>query len=466
MDRKENVANNTSLTSSTKKEKRVNTNESKRGRNVSKGIIETEPVIGTRDFPPPEMRLRNWLFGHFREVARLFAFQEYDAPILEPVELYRRKAGDAAEDITKQMYTFVDKDDYEVTLRPEMTPSLARLIIKQGGKMLLPIRWFSIPQCWRFENTTRGRKREHYQWNMDIVGVSTVTAEAEILAAIVTFFERVGLTSKDVVIKVNSRKVLQSVLEPLGVTKELFAPVCIIVDKLDKLSKEEVERELTNLKLEKSVIDKINQTLTLKDLEALEKILGPEAEAVKELRELFKLAKGYGYEDWLQFDASIVRGLAYYTGIVFEGKARPPIELRAICGGGRYDKLLSLYGGKDVPAVGFGFGDCVIMELLNEKNLCPHLEPSIDDVVVPFDETMREFACAVAAKLRKKGHAVDVQLIPKKKLAWCYEYADRVGAQRVVLIAPDEWSKGLVRVKFLRETDESKKQVDIPLSDL
>jgi histidyl-tRNA synthetase len=448
-----------------KKDKGENTNESKRGRNAKKGVIETEPVIGTRDFLPADMRMRNMLFDKFREAARRFAFQEYDAPILELEELYKRKAG---EEITQQMYNFEDKDKYLVTLRPEMTPTLARLILKTGRNLLLPIRWFSIPQCWRYENTTRGRKREHYQWNMDIVGVKEVTAEVELLAAITTLFKSLGLTSKDVGIKINSRKVLQNVLEPLGVTKEKFAPVCVIVDKLDKLEAEAVQKMLAELGLSEDVIAKINTTLTIKDLGQLEEVLGKDSPVMVEFRDLWTYAKAYGFDDWLQFDASVVRGLAYYTGIVFEAFAKPPVQLRAICGGGRYDGLLTLYGSKtEIPAAGFGFGDCVIVELLKEKGLYNDIPPEIDDIVIAYDETMRVNAYQVANKLRDQGRAVEVQLIPGKKIPWCFNYADRIGAKRAVLIAPDEWGKGLVRVKELRtaKAEEDKGQ-DVPLDQL
>uniref|UniRef100_A0A6B2L4E8 histidine--tRNA ligase n=1 Tax=Arcella intermedia TaxID=1963864 RepID=A0A6B2L4E8_9EUKA len=408
------------------------------------------------------MRLRNWLFGHFREVARLFAFQEFDAPILESEELYKRKAG---EEITAQMYNFRSKDGTDVTLRPEMTPTLARLILKAGKKMLLPIKWFSIPQCWRYETTTRGRMREHYQWNMDIVGVYAVTAEAELLAAIVESFKRMGLTAADVVIKINSRQVLQDVLSPLGIGPDKFAPVCVIVDKLDKLAPEEVEKQLTELGLDASVINTIQSTLSIKTLEGLNEII-PNSTVLQEFKTLWKIAKDYDFEDWLTFDASIVRGLAYYTGIVFECRDRAG-QLRAIAGGGRYNRLLTTYGSKEeVPACGFGFGDCVIVELLKEKNLLPALEPEIDDLVIAFNEELRGPACQIANKLRAQKRRVDVQLIPNKKIAWAYNYADRVGASRAVFVAPDEWAKGLVRIKNLRATDTELKELNIPLADL
>jgi len=430
-----------------------NTNTSKMGRNKKKGIIETEPVVGTRDFFPQDMRLRNWLFGHFREVARSFAFQEYDAPVLEFAELYQRKSG---EEITQQMYHFTDKDDYHLSLRPEMTPSLARMVLKMGRRMLMPIRWFSIPQCWRHEDIKRGRKREHYQWNMDIWGVSSITAEIELLAAMVALFKRVGLTSKDVGIKVNSRQVLHDVLKPLGITDENFAPVCVIVDKLEKLPMEEVNKQFQSLNLSDKIIDAITKTLSVKSLADLKDLL-PGAPVIEQMQQLWTLAAAYEIEDWLVFDASVVRGLAYYTGIVFEAFDRGG-TMRAIAGGGRYDRLLSIYGSKqDIAACGFGFGDCVIVEFLKDKGLLPNFDvPEIDDIVIPFSEELRPAACQVAAKLRSQGRRVDIQLMNKKKLTDTYTYADRVGAQRAVLVAPDEWSRGLVRVKLLREGAKEK----------
>jgi len=201
-------------------------------------------------------------------------------------------------------------------------------------------------------------------------------------------------------------------------------------------------------------------------LEELKKRLPENSPVLQEFTLLWDLAKAYEYDDWLVFDASVVRGLAYYTGIVFEGKDRAGL-LRAICGGGRYDRLLTTYGSsQDVPMAGFGFGDCVILELLAEKKLLPELPPQVDDLIICFDESLRAVACKVAAKLRSKNRRVDLQLIPKRKVTWCFEYADRIGAQRAVFVAPDEWSKNLVRIKNLRETDPEKKEVNVAFADL
>jgi histidyl-tRNA synthetase len=425
-------------------------NLAKRSKRKGKeNAIDTEPVQGTRDFPPEEMRLRNYLFDSFHRVAKSFGFEEYDAPVLESEELYVRKAG---EEITEQMFNFVTKDNHRVALRPEMTPSLARLLLGKGKALLLPVKWYSIPQCWRYEAITRGRRREHFQWNMDIIGVKTATAEAELVCALCTVMEGLGLTSKDVGIKVNSRKILQSVVTSAGVPPELFAPVCVIVDKMEKVERSQVEEWLAELGLKPEIVDTITRTLSMKSIEEIVNAIGPEHEAVADLKTFFDCVNAYGFGSWVQFDASVVRGLAYYTGIVFEGFDREG-KLRAICGGGRYDNLMTLFGSSTpVPCCGFGFGDCVIVELLKEKKLLPSLTQEIDDIVIPFDESMRPHAIGILKKLRAKGRSCDI-VLDKKKPAQAFSYADRIGADRAILVAPDEWAKGQVTVKHLKKEE-------------
>ena len=299
-------------------------------------------VKGTRDFYPEEMRLRNWLFDNFTYASLLHGFEEYDAPVLENEDLYTRKQG---EDIVKQLYNFKDKGDRKVSLRPEMTPSLARMVMSRAGVLPMPIKWFSIPQCWRYERMQKGRGREHFQWNVDIWGTSEISADAELFSVITTFLEGVGLTEEDVVIRVSSRKVLEEVLGSLGIEGDAFAQTCIVVDKMDKLSPEVINEQLTELGHSSEVISKIQSTLGLKHLNSLKKVLKPDSEALKELTTLFEAIESYGISDWVEFDGSIVRGLAYYTGSVFEVNDRKG-KFRAICGGGRYDKLLSTLGGK------------------------------------------------------------------------------------------------------------------------
>jgi len=417
----------------------------------------TKGVRGTRDFYPEDMRIRNWLFDNFQSAARSHGFEEYDSPVLEHEELYTRKQG---EEITQQLYNFEDKGGRKVALRPEMTPSLARMVMARAGALPTPIKWFSIPQCWRYERTQRGRGREHYQWNVDIWGSDAIQADAELLSVLVSFFEGVGLNADDLVIRISSRKVLEEVLGSLGISGDAFAATCIIVDKMDKLPAETVEQQLSEQGLNSDAITAIQSTLGLSDLDSLASALGEGSEAVAELATLFDLVDAYGISDWVAFDASVVRGLAYYTGPVFEAHDRAG-KLRAICGGGRYDRLLSSLGGNDMPATGFGFGDMVIMELLNEKGLVPDLPSGNQDIVIAIDENLRSAAMSVASKLRASGRLVDL-VLEDKRMKWAFRHAERTGAQRLVMVMPDEWAAGNVRIKELESGEES----DVAVGDL
>jgi histidyl-tRNA synthetase len=396
------------------------------------------------------MRVRNWLFERFHSAARAHGFEEYDAPVLETEELYTRKAG---EEITQQLYNFEDKGGRKVALRPEMTPSLARMVMARAGALALPIKWYSIPQCWRYERTQRGRGREHYQWNVDIWGMDGVEADAELLSVLVQFFQSVGLGSADLVIRVSSRKVLEEVLGSLAISGDTFAQTCIIVDKMDKLPADKIEAQLSELGLDSSSISTIQSVLSINDLSSLASALGSDSAAVGELNALFALTDAYGISDWVEFDASVVRGLAYYTGPVFEAHDRAG-ELRAICGGGRYDKLIGTLGGNDLPATGFGFGDMVVMELLAEKGLVPDLTNGVSDVVFGMGAELRGAAMQVASALRANGRSVDL-VLEDKRMKWVFKHAERCGASRLVMVMPEEWAAGKVRIKDLGTGEES-----------
>ena len=415
----------------------------------------TQGVRGTRDFYPDDMRLRNWLFERFHSAARSHGFEEYDAPVLESEELYTRKAG---EEIVGQLYNFEDKGGRRVALRPEMTPSLARMVMARAGGLALPIKWYSIPQCWRYERTQRGRGREHYQWNVDIWGMNGVEADAELLSVLVQFFHSVGLKSEDLVIRISSRKVLEEVLGSLAIEGEIFAQTCVIVDKMDKLPEDVIQAQLSDLGLSSDSITTILSVLGITDLDSLSSALNSDSEALIELQSLFSLCESYGISDWVSFDASVVRGLAYYTGPVFEAHDRAG-NLRAICGGGRYDKLIGTLGGNDLPATGFGFGDMVVMELLADKGLLPELSNGVDDVVFGMGTELRGAAMQVAAKLRAAGRTVDL-VLEDKKMKWVFKHAERCGTTRLVMVMPDEWAEGKVRIKNLDSGEESTVAMD------
>ncbi|UCE86735.1 MAG: histidine--tRNA ligase [Deltaproteobacteria bacterium] len=425
--------------------------------------LSTRPPKGTRDFYPEDMRWRSWLFAHFREVARRFGFEEVDAPIVEHAELYRRKAG---EEIVEQLYHF-EMHGRDLALRGEITPSIARMVIARQGSLRFPLRWFSIPQCWRYERVQRGRRREHYQWNMDIFGDPGIGAEAELIAAVFALFDAVGLGRADVVVRVSSRKLLEELLFKIVPDKarEVFEPLCIRIDKLEKIGAEAVLEQLADpagpVGLARSEARRLVDFLEFRALDALARDLGGDSPAIRELRTLFAALDDYGVADRVVFDPSIVRGLAYYTGIVFEGVDAAG-TYRSLCGGGRYDHLVESLGGRPLAAVGFGFGDAVIAELLDEKKVPGDLPRALDAVVVaiPGDPVAnaprsREERAAVrlATRLRARGEAVE--LVPAgTRLKRAMSEADRAGAARIYLLGSDELERGAVKVRDLRTGEE------------
>ncbi len=413
------------------------------------------PPKGTRDFYPQECRRRNWLFGLWREAALRFGFEEYDGPVLETEELLTRKSGD---EIVEQLYAFEDRGGRRVALRPEMTPTLARMIIAKGPALAKPIKWFSIPQCWRYERMQRGRGREHYQFNLDIVGVPGVQAECEVLACCVAALEAMGLTHEHVQIRYSNRQLLGELMEQAGISGEAVAPACLALDKRGKVSDDVVGEMLGEAGLSKAQTEAIFDIMQIGSLaDARTTLGGAESKGLEEIEALEGLTEAYGIADWLTFDIGVVRGLAYYTGIVFECYDRPK-RFRAIFGGGRYDNLLKNLGGEDVTAVGCGFGDIVIMEVLADAGLLPDFPRELDVMVLPLSEAERGAAIEVAARLRAKGQRVEIALLPRK-LKKALADAARAGAARVIIVAPDELSNNLVVERDMRTGEERKVKI-------
>jgi histidyl-tRNA synthetase len=418
--------------------------------------IQLQPVKGTRDFYPDDMRLRNWLFGIWRDTARSFGFEEYDACVLEHEELYIRKAGD---EITEQLYNFEDKSGRRLSLRPEMTPSLARLILQRKNALTFPLKWFAIPQCFRYERMTRGRKREHFQWNMDVVGQPDLVAEVEVLSALLMSMQKMGLTEQHIRIHLNDRRLLNAVLMHLQVPPEQHLPVMVVMDKRDKITREALAEQLKELSVSPQQIEGLERFLAMKTLDEVEAALGPDP-AVASLKRLLGLLDAVGLGGFAQFDITVVRGLSYYTGTVFEGRDAGA-SLRALCGGGRYDSLLSSYGGDPVPAIGFGFGDVVILELLSDLGLLPKLTADVDFAVIPFSETEIPSALELSQRLRRVGFRCDADF-SLKKLKRALQRADEVGARHAVLLMPDELKQGLVVLRNMAKREE----VRVPLAEL
>jgi len=418
--------------------------------------LNLQPVKGTRDFYPDEMRLRNWLFQIWRETARQFGFEEYDACVLEHEELYIRKAGD---EITEQLYNFEDKGGRRLALRPEMTPSLARLILQRKSALTFPLKWFSIPQCFRYERMTRGRKREHFQWNMDVVGQPDLVAEVEVSSALVMSLQKMGLGEGQVRLHLNDRRLVGAVLDHLGVAEDRHLPVMVVMDKRDKVTGEALAAMLAEQGLSPAQVTRLEAFLAMKTLDEVERALGPHP-SVASLKRLLTLLGQVGLGGFATFDITVVRGLSYYTGTVFEVRDAGA-SLRAICGGGRYDSLLSSYGGESVPAIGFGFGDVVILELLADLNLLPQLTQEMDFAVIPFSEAEIPLALELSQRLRRAGFRCDADY-SLKKLKRALQRAEAVGVHQAVLLMPDELKQGLVVLRDMAKRKETR----VPLAEV
>ena len=390
---------------------------------------------GFRDFYPQEFAERAFIMATWREVARRYAFVEYDGPPLEPLELYTRKSG---EEIVGQLYNFVDKGGREVALRPEMTPTVARMVAARANALRKPVRWFSMPQLFRYERQQKGRLREHYQLNVDIFGAAEVAADAELVACAVDIMRAFGLTAGDVVVRVSDRRLLQAYLESLGVPSDAVTTVYGVIDKLERQPAEISREKLAAAGAPASAIDRILSIADVGFDEIASRLAnGPSASTVEEFGAFLRYVPALlgGDASWLRVDLSIVRGLAYYTGIVFELFDRSG-EFRAICGGGRYDTLLASLGGSDQPALGFGMGDVVLGELLRAKGLMRATETRADywisgDDAVPLERIMRE-----AARLRGDGRAVEFALRPQS-LSKQKKAAQASGAQEFVTLSND-----------------------------
>ncbi len=418
------------------------------------GNIDTKAVKGTRDFYPDDMRVRNWLFSTWRTVAARFGFEEYDSCILESEDLYIRKAGD---EITSQLYNFTDKGSRRVALRPEMTPSLARMFLNRGNTISLPARWFSLPQCFRYERAQKGRKREHFQWNMDIIGLDHVAAEVELMAAQAAFMEAVGLSTEkgqaDIAIKVSNRQVIQTYLESLDIRDEDFAAVCVIIDKRDKIGDDATTDLLTEYGIAQETAQKIIALLSVRGLEQLRETVGADNLGYQSLAELMELAEQSQIAHLIDIDLSVVRGLSYYTGTVWELFDASGAMPRAVSGGGRYDKLMEHLGGKPTPMVGFGFGDVVITLILEEKGLIPQLNRGIDDMIYPMQSSGFAVANSIAARLRGQGRSVLVDY-SCRRFKHIIKAAEKDKIERLIILGDKEIENGVANVRNMETREE------------
>jgi len=425
--------------------------------------MKFQAVKGTRDFYPEDMAIRNWVVRAWREASLRHGFEEYDGPIFEFLDLFKAKSG---EGIVSELFHFRDRGDRELAIRPEMTPTLARMIADRARSLPLPIKWFSVPRLCRAERPQRGRLREFFQWNVDIVGIDDVVADAECIFVMLDFLRQVGLTPGDVVLKINSRSLLSALLTARGFTPDRHEEIYTVLDKRDKLAEEAYSDMLDKVtrggkeRVDLHAIVQAQGEHGLRDIESL--VAGNEAAQaeVARLQALFKCLDTLGMADYCAFDMGIVRGLAYYTGVVFEAFGKGSMQ-RAICGGGRYDQLLEVLGGPAMSGIGFGTSDVVILDLLNELGRLPpesRVSKQIDFFVIDADPSRFEVVLDLVARLRETGHGAAFSY-RRQGIGKQLKQASGCGARRAVIVGSEYTERKVLAVKDLA----TGKQVEIPV---
>ncbi len=393
-------------------------------------------VKGTREFYPEDMAFRTWLYAQMRAVSESFAYQEYDGPFLEKLELYAAKSGE--ELVKEQSFVFMDRGGSEVALRPELTPSLARMVAQRQNLLNYPLRMWSFGPFWRYEQPQKGRTREFFQWNIDLIGANSYQSDAELLAVCASFFKRVGLTPEQVRINVNNRRLMDSALAGIGIEGDGKALAFRMIDRRDKMRKDAWYEYGIDGGMTAEKIDALVALLDNKDL----------WKESDELKEIFALLDKMGIGDYFAYDPEVIRGLLYYTGTVFEARDLSK-DGRAILGGGRYENLVNEVGGDPLSGVGFAMGDVMIRVVLEKYGLYPELKVQPADVMVTcFDAASLADSYAIAMKLREAG--LNVSCYPEAvKLDKQIKYANKIGIKALVIAGPDELAAGKVTVKNL-----------------
>lgn len=393
-------------------------------------------VKGTREFYPEDMAFRTWLYEQMRAVSESFAYQEYDGPFLEKLDLYAAKSGE--ELVKEQSFVFMDRGGSEVALRPELTPSLARMVAQRQNLLSYPLRMWSFGPFWRYEQPQKGRTREFFQWNIDLIGVKSYQSDAELLAVCASFFKRVGLTPEHVRINVNNRRLMDGALAKIGIEGEEKALAFRMIDRRDKMRKDTWYEYGQEGGMTAEKIDALVALLENKEL----------WKESDELKEIFALLDKMGLSDYFAYDPEVIRGLLYYTGTVFEARDLAK-DGRAILGGGRYENLVGEVGGDPLAGVGFAMGDVMIRVVLEKYGLYPELKVQPADVMVTcFDAAVLPDSYAIAMELRDSG--LNVSCYPEAiKLDKQIKYANKIGVKALVIAGPDELAAGKVTIKDL-----------------
>lgn len=420
--------------------------------------LSTQPYKGTRDFYPQEMRLRNWFFGVMRRVLETSAFEEYNGPMLESLDLYAAKSGE--EIATKQTYNFVDRGERRLALRPEMTPTVARMVAAKMNDLVFPLKWFSIPNMYRYEAPQRGRLREFWQLNVDIFGCDTYEADLDCIVSAIEIMRAFGADETMFTVHINNRRFFNDVIGAItGGDADGAKAVSKVIDRKNKVPREAYERDLAALGVSAEQIDKIDSLYEMSVSDAA--ALCPESVGAQELLGLFAMLQKAGLDRYCVFDFGIIRGLDYYTGTVFEVFDNAPENNRAMFGGGRYDNLVGLFvKNAKVSGVGYGMGDVTLENFLVTHGLVPDFSVDRAKVLVTrFEDVPYESYLALVSELHAVGVPATLYL-GVKKYGKQLEYAVKGGFTHTLTVGGDELAKGVVRLKNLTTREE----IELPRS--
>jgi histidyl-tRNA synthetase len=413
--------------------------------------LPTAPYRGTRDFLPAEMSIRTQVFERLHEVIERYGYLRYDGPILEPVEIYEAKS--SQEIVTQQLYTLTDRGGRRLALRPEMTPSVARIIAGHAGELQFPVRWYSHPNCHRYERPQRGRVREHWQINVDVFGSDSPACEIEIFELIHDMMASLGASSEMWVLRVSDRVLLNAILTTMvEVSAEQIRDVSGIIDRWEKYPQDRLGQEAAELGLTEKQFHRLGEILGAGD-SLLDELPSDAREQSVLMRVLDTAAR-----DLVSFDPMIVRGFDYYTSTVFEVFDTSPENRRSLFGGGRYANLVGLFCAAQIPGIGFGMGDVTLMDFLGTHGLLPAPRSEVDVAVIPVDATLAEAARLLARELRQTGLRTSTPL-ETRKLGKELARADKAGARVAVIIGADEWAAGTVTVRNMVTGDQQRASI-------
>lgn len=435
---------------------------------MAKNSLPLQPYKGARDFYPQDMRIRNYIFNKWSNIARKYGYEEYEGPFIESFEIYAAKSGE--ELVNEQMYWFLDRGERKVAIRPEATPTLARMVAQKYNELTFPVRWFSIPNLWRYEKPQKGRLREHFQLNVDIFGIQGIEAELEILSTLVDIMLGVGAKQGMFEIRINNRRLMQEVYEHLGISQSNGLIVNKALDKKPKITDKEYMTILQEeAQLTSNQITGLEEFLT-HSLDFMQK-LPSEGRGVKEIKDLLSKIHKLNLNSYIKYEPTIMRGLDYYTGTVFELFDLTPENTRAMCGGGRYDDLVEMFNGQKLPGVGYGMGDVTFKNFLENWNLLPAFESETEYLVTlwPTQEEVEknlQISLETAKALREKGKKVQVWLEKGTKLDKQLKFADKKGIRFAIIIGENELKKGEVTIKDLKEQKQETKSLESFISNI